>query len=353
MPSNDHLSRIVVASVDHHAQSVATLTEVGPTPRRHRYSGQLLGRTKPPSRPRTRTGFRRPSLCCGPGSVLPTSSCNALWADTSNWPRRSRPVTVVRDLLDSLHPVDRKKSCSIPAVPPSIGLSGRPAVPRVDVGHGECTRSATCWLEALPFAAVIDSSSISYRRSRRLDSTYWSVLPSSAVARDTRTPYRRHHATGHTNPGATGSQRVERSRLDERPGRSAALFAGLGRRHLNKVAALSRIRRFHEGATIVAAGQPGDMLYVLLDGEVSVRRRSLPTISRGMRSFFGEMALLDGGPRSATVVAKGPVVCLTISRSGFQKLLRKEPGISAALLQELAARLRAADAATRKQPVTE
>lgn len=131
------------------------------------------------------------------------------------------------------------------------------------------------------------------------------------------------------------------------------LFAGLGRHHLNKVAALSRIRRFHEGATIVAAGQPGDMLYVLLDGEVSVRRRSLPAISRGMGSFFGEMALLDGGPRSATVVAKGPVVCLTISRSGFQKLLRKEPGISAALLQELAARLRAADAATRKQPVTE
>jgi CRP-like cAMP-binding protein len=58
------------------------------------------------------------------------------------------------------------------------------------------------------------------------------------------------------------------------------------------------------------------------------------------------------GPIRA-VVANGPVVCLTISRSGFQKLLRKEPGISAALLQELAARLRAADAATQKQPVTE
>ena len=129
------------------------------------------------------------------------------------------------------------------------------------------------------------------------------------------------------------------------------LFAGLGRRHLNKVAALSRIRRFNEGATIVAAGEPGDALYVLLEGEVSVRRRSLPAITRGSGSFFGEMALLDGGPRSATVVADVPVVCLTISRSGFQKLLRKEPAISAALLTEMATRLRAAEAGTESASV--
>jgi len=122
------------------------------------------------------------------------------------------------------------------------------------------------------------------------------------------------------------------------------LFAGLGRRHLNKVAALGRIRRFKEGATIVEAGEPGDALYVVLDGEVSVRRRRLPAITRGIGSFFGELALLDGGPRSATVVARGSVVCLTISRSGFQKLLRKEPAMSAALLRELAIRLRAAEA---------
>jgi CRP/FNR family cyclic AMP-dependent transcriptional regulator len=67
-----------------------------------------------------------------------------------------------------------------------------------------------------------------------------------------------------------------------------------------------------------------------------------------MGSFFGEMAVLDGGPRSATVVASGPVVCLIISRSGFQKLLRKEPAISAALLRELATRLRAAEAVTQE-----
>jgi CRP-like cAMP-binding protein len=122
------------------------------------------------------------------------------------------------------------------------------------------------------------------------------------------------------------------------------IFAGLSRRHLNKVAGLGRIRRFHHGATIVVAGEPGDTLYVLLDGEVSVNRPGLAPITRGIGSFFGEMALVDGGPRSATVVAEGPVVCLTITQSGFFKLLRKEPAIAAALLKELATRLRAAEA---------
>jgi CRP-like cAMP-binding protein len=126
------------------------------------------------------------------------------------------------------------------------------------------------------------------------------------------------------------------------------LFAGLGRRHLNKVAALGRIRRFQKGVTIVAAGESGDALYVVLEGEVSVQRRRLPAITRGIGSVFGEMALLDGGPRSATVVARGSVACLTISRSGFQKLLRKEPAMSAVLLKELATRLRAAEAGTQK-----
>jgi CRP/FNR family transcriptional regulator, cyclic AMP receptor protein len=122
------------------------------------------------------------------------------------------------------------------------------------------------------------------------------------------------------------------------------LFAGLSRRHLNKVTALGKIRRFHQGTAILTAGEPGDSLYVVLDGEVSVRRTGMPAIAREMGSFFGEMALLDGGVRSATVVASAPVTCLTITQSGFLKLLRAEPAIAAALLKELATRLRAAEA---------
>ena len=122
------------------------------------------------------------------------------------------------------------------------------------------------------------------------------------------------------------------------------LFAELNRRHLNKVAALGRISRFYDGTAIMRAGDAGDALYVVLDGEVSVKRPGLPVLTLGMGSFFGEMALLDSVARSATVVAKGPVVCLAIGQSRFSKLLHSEPAIAVALLKEVAARLRRAQA---------
>jgi len=119
------------------------------------------------------------------------------------------------------------------------------------------------------------------------------------------------------------------------------LFAGLSARHLRKVAALGRIRRIHEGARVIRAGDAGDSLYVLLDGEVTIGRRGRSALTLGPGSFFGELALIDGGPRTATIVAKTPLVCLTIGRTPFLKLLRAEPGIAVVLLEELAGRLRA------------
>jgi CRP-like cAMP-binding protein len=122
------------------------------------------------------------------------------------------------------------------------------------------------------------------------------------------------------------------------------LFAGLSRRQLKKVAALGRLRRFHDGMSIVRVNEPGDAFYVVLDGEVSVRRRGLTSLDLGIGSFFGEIALLDGGTRTATVVASGEVLCLSITRARLVKLLRAEPAIGVVLLQELATRLRAAQA---------
>jgi CRP/FNR family cyclic AMP-dependent transcriptional regulator len=123
---------------------------------------------------------------------------------------------------------------------------------------------------------------------------------------------------------------------------TVSLFSALSGRHLKKVAAAARIARFHDGTAIVRAGEPRDTLFVVLDGDVIVRRRGAPELRLGMGSFFGEMALLDGGARSATVLADGPVVCLAISRQRFVKVLRSEPSIAVAMLGELAARLRTA-----------
>lgn len=123
------------------------------------------------------------------------------------------------------------------------------------------------------------------------------------------------------------------------------LFAELNRRHLRKVAATAKIVRFADRSRIARAGEPGETFYVLLDGEAIVSARGVGQVHLPSGSAFGEMALLDGGPRSANVTAKGDVVCLAISRARFTKLLRAEPSIAIALLVELSRRLRAAQAA--------
>jgi len=127
--------------------------------------------------------------------------------------------------------------------------------------------------------------------------------------------------------------------LDEVP-----LFASLSRRQLNKVAAAGRIRRIPPETAIVRAGESGDSLYVILEGEVSIRRRGLRSLSLGRGAFFGELALLDGGPRTATVVATQPVLAFTLTQSRFLKLLNAESAIAVAVLKELAGRLRAVQA---------
>jgi CRP-like cAMP-binding protein len=121
------------------------------------------------------------------------------------------------------------------------------------------------------------------------------------------------------------------------------LFEGLSKRHLRRIAKLARIRRFAPGSAIVRTGDAGTSFFVLLDGHARV----VPPAGRprrlGAGDSFGEMALLDGGPRSADVVADGEVLTLTIGRSSFSTLLRKEPALTQALLRTLAARLRAAE----------
>jgi CRP-like cAMP-binding protein len=119
------------------------------------------------------------------------------------------------------------------------------------------------------------------------------------------------------------------------------LFAGLSRRHVGKIAKAGRIVRFHHGTEIVRAGEAGDVLFVVLDGEASVRKPRARALTVDTGSFFGELSLLDGGPRSATVVAQGEVVCFALRRAAFTKLLRAEPAMAIAILTELASRLRA------------
>jgi CRP/FNR family cyclic AMP-dependent transcriptional regulator len=118
------------------------------------------------------------------------------------------------------------------------------------------------------------------------------------------------------------------------------LFAGLARRHLRHIAALSEEERFPEGVTLAEEGKPGETFHIMMEGEAKVTRagRKINRLIPG--DFFGEIALIDGGPRTASVVAETPVTTLTIDRKRFQRMLEEDPSIVVAMLEELAKRLR-------------
>lgn len=119
------------------------------------------------------------------------------------------------------------------------------------------------------------------------------------------------------------------------------LFSHVSSRHVRKIASHGTVVRFEPASEIVRAGQPGDAFYVVLDGKGSVLRgRGRPRIGIGIGAYFGELALIDGEPRSATVRADTEMTCLRLSRKVFLQVLKDEPSVALALLQELSARMR-------------
>ena len=91
-------------------------------------------------------------------------------------------------------------------------------------------------------------------------------------------------------------------------------------------------------------GKPADAFYVILDGTARVQVPGRPvTLEAG--DFFGEMAVIDGEPRSATVAAVSEVLVLMIPRAKFLKVLESEPKIALAIMATLAQRVRAVQAA--------
>ena len=117
------------------------------------------------------------------------------------------------------------------------------------------------------------------------------------------------------------------------------LFAGLDREHLEDVLAVGRRVSFQPGQAIVERGDPGDAMYIVLSGvaEVDVGGR-FHRLQRG--DFFGEMAVLAGKPREATVKAVEPLEALRIPGEEFQTFLSSNPQIAVGMLKSLVERLR-------------
>jgi CRP-like cAMP-binding protein len=118
-----------------------------------------------------------------------------------------------------------------------------------------------------------------------------------------------------------------------------SIFARLGKRRLRKIARQAQFAEFAPGDTVVLMGAPPDWFYVVLSGEAkALRKPAARTLKAG--DYFGEMALLDGGPRSATVVATDELHVMRLPQRAFLELLEENPEVARTILTELGARLR-------------
>jgi CRP-like cAMP-binding protein len=120
------------------------------------------------------------------------------------------------------------------------------------------------------------------------------------------------------------------------------IFAGLSSRQLGRLAGSSRRTTHHAGHEIAKEGEGAMALHILLDGtaEVSVHGSRKRELRAG--DYFGEISLIDGKKRSATVTATSDLHTLAVPHGAFQKLLETEPGFAAGLLKLICARLREA-----------
>jgi CRP/FNR family transcriptional regulator, cyclic AMP receptor protein len=121
------------------------------------------------------------------------------------------------------------------------------------------------------------------------------------------------------------------------------LFAGLARRHLRALADRADQVEFRPGEAIVIEGMRGGEFFAIVEGNARVTRGTRTLATLGPGDFFGELALLDGGERTASVVAATPMLCIRIFKRAFERLVAEEPGVSARMLSVLAGRLRQAE----------
>ena len=122
--------------------------------------------------------------------------------------------------------------------------------------------------------------------------------------------------------------------------RRVPLFAGLDRKELEVLSKLAKDQRYAAGATIVKAGAGGHGLYVIKEGNIAVIRDGQKVASMGPGQFFGEISVLDGGPRTADVRAETDTVCLTLVSWEVKPLLMEHASISYKMLLEMVKRLR-------------
>jgi CRP/FNR family transcriptional regulator, cyclic AMP receptor protein len=123
------------------------------------------------------------------------------------------------------------------------------------------------------------------------------------------------------------------------------LFSACTKGDLGRVASLVDEIDAPKGKVLTRQGEPGWECFVIAEGEAKASVRGRRSTVLGPGSFFGEMALLDGGPRSATVTAETDMHLLVLTSRGFSTLIEEVPVVAQRIMRGLAERLREAESA--------
>ena len=121
------------------------------------------------------------------------------------------------------------------------------------------------------------------------------------------------------------------------------LFNNLKKRHLNEIAKQSDEMRVKAGKTLVKQGKKGDTFFLIIVGEARVEKDQSEIRRLSAGDFFGEISLIDGEPRTATVIAESDMTLLVLHKKTFNLLLQKIPGLQENVILSLCKYLRRAE----------
>lgn len=120
----------------------------------------------------------------------------------------------------------------------------------------------------------------------------------------------------------------------------APLFSRLSKKQLEAILKSATEKAFDAGEKILQEGESGVGFYQILEGSAQVIRGDVELAKLGPGDFFGELAVLDGEPRTADVVALEDTTCLILTRWVMKSIILAHPDVALGMLEELARRLR-------------
>jgi CRP-like cAMP-binding protein len=122
--------------------------------------------------------------------------------------------------------------------------------------------------------------------------------------------------------------------------RSIPLFQGMTDTAVDAIADLAEEASFPAGGELTREGEPGESFLVIVTGRASVEIGTRTVRELGAGDYLGEISLIDGRPRTATVTALEAVTALVVPRAGFERLINDYPSVRLDVLNALTSRLR-------------